>query len=122
MKILTTIPQLLIAITMLAFVNPVYCKDQPYMEIALDYLNKAAAPAPQPSMLKPPEPVDRVGFLKSAQEALNKAPSIYKGRKGKALEYVDVALDQLKNHQEAKALSYINKAISEVREGIRIVN
>jgi hypothetical protein len=92
------------------------------MEVALDYLNKAAAPAPQPSMLKPPEPVDRAGLLKSAQQALNKAPSIYKGRKAKALEYVDVALEQLKNQQESKAISYINKAISEVREGIRIVH
>jgi hypothetical protein len=113
---------LLIAAIILAFSSAAYCKDQPYMELALDYLNKAAAPDSQTSMLEPPKPVDRVGLLKSAREALNKAPSIYKGRKGKALEYVDVALEQLKNHQEAKAISDINKAISEVREGIRIVH
>ena len=121
MKILTTLPQLVIVAMMLAFISPAYCKDQPYMEVALDYLEKAAAPPSQPSMLEPPKPVDRAGLLKSARAALDKAPSIYKGRKAKAAEYVDVALEQLKNQQEAKAISYINKAISEVREGIRIV-
>lgn len=121
MKTIPQIHQLLIAAIMLAFVSPAYCKDQPYMELALDYLNQAAAPPAQPSMLEPPKPVDRVGLLKSAREALNKAPSIYKGRKAKAAEYVNVALEQLKNHEEAKAISNINKAIFEVREGIRIV-
>jgi hypothetical protein len=122
MKALAAIPSLLLAAVILAFMSPAYCKDQPYMEAALDYLNQAAAPAPQPSMLKPPQPVDRLGLLKSARGALNKAPSIYKGRKAKAQEYVDVAIDLLKSHQEAKAIPNINKAISEVREGIRIAH
>jgi hypothetical protein len=122
MKTLTTIHQLLIVSIILAFISPAYCKDQTQMDLALDYLKKAAAPESQPSMLNPPEPVDRVGLLKSAQEALNKAPSIYKGRKAQALEYVKVALDLFKDHQQAKAISYINKAISEVREGIRVAD
>ena len=122
MKTLTTIHQLLIVAIMLAFISPAYCRDQPHMELALDYLEKAAASAPQPSRLKPPEPVDRVGLLKLAREVLTKAPSIYKGRKGKALEYIDVALDLLNDHQEDRAISYINRAISEVREGIHIAS
>jgi|GEM_PF-7085728 len=73
------------------------------MELALDYLNQAAAPPAQPSMLEPPKPVDRMGLLKSARQALNKAPAIYKGRKAKAQEYVDVALEQLKRNEESKA-------------------
>jgi hypothetical protein len=122
MKTLPTIHRLLIAAIMLVFSSTAYCKDQPYMELALDYLNQAAAPPSQPSMLEPPKPVDRVGLLKSARQALDKAPSIYKGRKAKAQEYVDVALEQLKKNEESKALSNINKAIFEVREGIRIVH
>lgn len=122
MEKLITVHRLLVAAIMLAFSSAAYCKDQPYMELALDYLNQAAAPPSQPSMLEPPKPVDRMGLLKSARQALDRAPSIYKGRKAKAQEYVDVALEQIKNHQEAKAISDINKGISEVREGIRIVH
>ena len=62
-----------------------------------------------------------ISTLKSAREAINQAPGLYRGHRVKAIEFIDEAITQANNGSEQnKTYSYIRKAIVEVNAGIQL--
>jgi len=108
----TFIVLLLAAASLVCFAEPAFSTEQPNMEAALGYLQQVAKPTP------PQSSKAKLKLLKSAQETLEKVPSIYKGQKAAARKLVELAIQQLDSGKEAAALESTEKAIAQIQDGI----
>ena len=92
----------------------------PNMEQALDLLETALTACKSNAPSARPASSNIVAVLTAAQHSVQKASRTYKGRRQKALEYIEAAITELTaGDDRKKSASYIREAMAEIREGIR---
>jgi hypothetical protein len=86
--------------------------DSPDMEAAVKLLTKATFSKPQEAEKNPALKMDRMAYLVQARKVLANSTRVDSPARRRSLEFVNLAISQLEEGQESKALLSTNEALS----------